>query len=92
MARTGRESRKADEERNSRLVGAAETSKELVEWRKLQRKNFNKLGLPKRERVVSVLQAVNCWQGRQNLAKEKRNRLICPDREVGECVVEKDGD
>ena len=52
MARTGRESRKVEEERSGRLVGAAETRKELVEWYKLQRKNFNKLGLPKRERVL----------------------------------------
>ena len=35
------------EKRNGRLVGAAETSKERAEWRRLQRKNLNILGLPK---------------------------------------------
>ena len=39
----------AEEKRNRRLVGAAETSKERAEWRRLQRKNCNILGLPKRK-------------------------------------------
>ena len=38
-----------EEKRNGRLVGAAETSKERAEWRRLQRKNLNILGLPKRK-------------------------------------------
>ena len=38
-----------EEKRNGRLVGAAETSKERAEWRRPQRKNLNKLGLPKRK-------------------------------------------
>ena len=38
-----------EEKRNGRLVGAAETSKERAEWCRLQRKNWNILGLPKRE-------------------------------------------
>ena len=38
-----------EEKKNGRLVGAAETSKERVEWRRFQRKNFNILGLPKRK-------------------------------------------
>ena len=33
---------------SGRLVGAAETSEELAERRRLQRKNLNILGLPKR--------------------------------------------
>ena len=55
-ARTERESdrRRREEKRNGRLVGAAETSKEYAEWRKLQQKNWNILGLPKKERVVSA--------------------------------------
>ena len=45
MARTKRES---EEKRSGRLVGAAENSKKLAEWRRLQRKNLKILGLPKR--------------------------------------------
>ena len=37
------------EKKNGRLVGAAETSKEHAEWRRLQRKNLNKLGLLKKK-------------------------------------------
>ena len=38
-----------EEEKNSgRLVGAAKTSKEHAEWRRLQRKNLSILGLSKR--------------------------------------------
>ena len=35
--------------RSGRLVGAAETSKERAEWRRLQRKKLNILGLLKRK-------------------------------------------
>ena len=35
--------------RNGRLVGAAETSKELAEWRRLQRKNLSILSRLKRK-------------------------------------------
>ena len=45
-----------EEKRNDRLYGVAETSKERAEWRRLQRKNWNILGLPKKERVASVPQ------------------------------------
>ena len=38
-----------EEKRNGRLVGVAETSKEHAEWRRLQRKNLNILGLPKKK-------------------------------------------
>ena len=38
-----------EEKRNGRLYGVAETSKERAEWRRLQRKNLNILGLPKRK-------------------------------------------
>ena len=31
-----------EEKKNCRLVGAAETSKERAEWRRLQRENLNK--------------------------------------------------
>ena len=49
MARTERESDRRKEKRNGRLYGVAETSNERAEWRRLQRKNLNKLGLPKRK-------------------------------------------
>ena len=48
MARTER-NREEEEKKSGRLVGAAETSKELSEWCRLQRKNLNKLGLRKRK-------------------------------------------
>ena len=37
------------EKKNGILYGVAETSKERAEWRRLQRKNWNILGLPKRK-------------------------------------------
>ena len=52
MARTERESdrrRREEEKKNGRLYGVVETSKERAEWRRLQRKNWNKLSLPKRK-------------------------------------------
>ena len=38
-----------EEKRSGRLVGAAETSKELAEWPTPQRKNLNILGVLKRK-------------------------------------------
>ena len=46
MARTKRES----EKRSRKLVGAAETSKELAEWRRLQQNTVS----AEKERVASV--------------------------------------
>ena len=43
MARGG------EKKRSDRLVGDAETSKELAEWRRLQGKNLNILSMPKRK-------------------------------------------
>ena len=60
MARTVRES---DRKRSGRLVGAAETSKELVEWRRLQQKNFNIPDLLKRKEWPQC-HKVSHWQGR----------------------------
>ena len=42
------------EKRNCLLFGAPETSRELAEWRRLQRKNLNTLGLPKRKSGLSA--------------------------------------
>ena len=44
-----------EEKRNGRLVGAVETRKERAEWRRLQQKNLNMLGLLK-EKVAPVPQ------------------------------------
>ena len=45
----GQNESQIEKKKNGRLVGAAETSKERAEWRSLQRKNLNILGLPKRK-------------------------------------------
>ena len=42
--------------KSGRLLGTAESSKELAEWRRLQQKNLSILGLLKRKRVASVPQ------------------------------------
>ena len=42
MART---EQKLDRRRSGKVVGAAETRKELVEWLRLERRNLNILGL-----------------------------------------------
>ena len=71
MARTERERRRGE---MARLVGAAKTSAELAEWRRLQWKNPNILSLPKRKRW-SQCHEVSSWQGRQSrLAKRKRTK------------------
>ena len=43
------ESQMREEKRSGRLVSAAETSKELAEWCRLQQKNLSMLGLLKRK-------------------------------------------
>ena len=61
----GGESQRVEEKRNGRLVGAAEISGQLSEWRKLQRKNLNILGLPKRKEWPQC-HKVSSWQGRHS--------------------------
>ena len=80
MAKTEQE-----EKRNSRLVGAARTSGELVpEWRRLQRKNLNILRLPRRKEWPRC-HKVSSWQVRQSrlCQKEKSHVSRSPIREVG---------
>ena len=76
-----------EEKRNGRLVGAAETSKELAEWRRLQRKNLSILGLPKIKEWPQCHRE-SSWQERQSrpCQKEKeRSRLSkAPYHEGGE--------
>ena len=62
-----------EEKRNGRLVGAAETSKERAEWRRLQRKNLSILGLPKREEWPQC-HTESSWQ-------ERRSRLCQKEKE-----------
>ena len=73
-----------EEKRNDRLVGAAETSKECAEWRRLQQKNWSILGLLKRKEW-SQCHKESSWQLRQSrpCQKEKeQSRLFrVPDHE-----------
>ena len=72
-----------EKKRNGRLVGAAKTSKELAEWRRLQRKNLSILGLLKRkgwpqchrESSCQVRQSRLCQKG-----KEQSRLSRVPDR------------
>ena len=74
------ESQIIEGKRNGRLVGAAETSKERAEWRRLQRKNLSILGLLKRKEW-SQCHSVGKNVGAA-LAKRKKNRLSkAPDHE-----------
>ena len=73
-----------EEKKNGRLVGAAETSKEHAEWRRLQRKNLNILGLPKRKERPQCHRE-SSWQERQSrpYQKEKEQSRLskAPDHE-----------
>ena len=59
-----------EEKRSGRLVGAAETSKERAEWCKLQRKNLNILGLPKRKEWLQCHRE-SSWQERRSRPCQK---------------------
>ena len=91
-----------EEKRNGRLVGVAETSKERAEWRRLQRKNLNILGLPKRKEWRQC-HIESSWQERRSRPcqkeKEKSRLFRVPDHEEGESqdgrephLDEKEGD
>ena len=76
-----------EEKRNGRLVGASETSKERAEWRRLQRKNLNRLGLLKRKEWPQRHRG-SSWQERQIRPFQKEKEQSCqsrvPDHEEGE--------
>ena len=76
-----------EEKRNGRLYGAAETSKERAEWRRVQRKNLNILGLPKRKEWPQCHRE-SSWQERRSrlCQKEKEQSPLSrvPDHEEGE--------
>ena len=81
MARTERESdnKRREEKRNGRLVGVTETSNERVDWRRLQRRNWNILGLPKTKEWPQC-HTESSWQERRaDLTKRKKNRAVCPE-------------
>ena len=59
-----------EEKKNSRLVGAAETSKKHAEWCRLQRKNLNILGLPK-EKEWPQCHRESSWQERRSRPCQK---------------------
>ena len=77
----------AEEKRNGRLVGAAETNKERAKWRRLQPKYLNILGLPKRKEWPQCRRE-SSWQVRRSRPcqkKKKHSRLSrAPDHEEGE--------
>ena len=62
-----------EEKRNGRLYGATETSKERAEWRRLQQRNLNILGLPKRKEWPQCHRE-SSWQ-------ERRSRLCQKEKE-----------
>ena len=75
-----------EEKRNGKLVGAAETNKELAGWRRLQRKYLSILGMLKkkgwprchRESSWQVRQTRLCQKG-----KEQSRLSRAPDRKEG---------
>ena len=76
-----------EEKKSGRLVGAAKTSKEHAEWRRLQRKNWSILGLPKRKEWPQCHRE-SSWQERRShlCQKEKEQSRLSkpPDHEGGE--------
>ena len=82
-----------EQKRNGRLVGVAETSKERAEWRRLQRKNWNILGLPKRKEWPQCHRE-SSWQERRSrlCQKEKEQSRLSrvPDHEGGESQGERE--
>ena len=71
-----------EEKRNGRFVGAAETSKEHGEWRRLQRKNLSILGLPKRKEWPQCHRESSWQERRSRPCKRKRNRAISPKHQI----------
>ena len=82
-----------EEKKNGRLGGAAETSKERAEWRRLQRKNWNILGLPKKIEWPQCHRE-SSWQVRRGHPcqneKEQSRLSKAPDHERGESQDERE--
>ena len=85
---------KVREERNGKLVGAAETSKERAEWRRLQQINLCVLGLLKRKEWPQC-HSESSWQVRRSRLcqneKEQSRQSKAPDRKGERVKVSKSG-
>ena len=68
-----------EEKRNGRFVSADETSKELAEESRLQRKNLSILGLPKRKECLSATKRAVGKYAKPPFCKRKREFLISPE-------------
>ena len=82
-----------EEKKNGRLVDAAETSKERVEWCRFQRKNFNILGLPKRKEWSQCHKESSSQERRSRPSqKEKEQSRLskAPDHEGEESQGERE--
>ena len=69
-----------EEKRNDRLYGVAETSKERAEWRRLQRKNWSILDLPKRKEWPQCHRE-SSWQERRSRPCQKEKKQSHLSRE-----------
>ena len=79
MAKTERESNR----RSGRLVGAAVTTKELVELRRLQREKLEHTKPAEKERVASVPQREQLEKTPEPpLPKTKWNKAVCPEYQI----------
>ena len=82
-----------EELRSGRLVDAAETSKELAEWRRLQQRNLSILGLQKRKEWPRCHRQSG-WQVRQSRLcqneKEQNHQSRAPDCDGGESLGQRE--
>ena len=79
MVRTERDSEEGEEKKNGRLVGVAETSKKLAEWRQLQRKKLSIQGLPKRKEWPQCHRE-SSWQVRRSRPCQKEREQSRPSK------------
>ena len=82
MARTKRESDSRRREEKWQTCWSAETSKEGAEWRRLQRKNWNILGLPKKKEWPQCHRESSWQERRSRPCQKKRNRAVSPKHQI----------
>ena len=103
-----RESEIEEEERSDRIVGAAETSRELAEWCRLQQKNLSILGLLKRKECLRATKRAvgkyvragngpqshkeSSWQVRQSRLYQKEKEKSCLSKAPDRTVGESPGE
>ena len=79
--------------RSGRLVGAAKTSKEYAEWRRLQQRNLSILGLMKKKEWLQCHKE-SSWQVRHSRLCQIKKKQSCqseaPAREEGESQGERE--